>query len=361
MAKYRIGYLFVAIVLALTFGFSLVPASHASALDTMPTSCTLLTGGNDLQNWDWPSWVSKVGGTGNAGGAGWFDPNTTSYVFLGGWPFSAPVAGQTTDVIFVAPNNQAKLVVYKDSSGRMSVKSSDNGSVYSIKIIGRLPGISYSFDHQAAANTTSASFAIQSFTVATAGHGSTAACYNGSNNLVYDTTYSASWTTYGNNGYPSLAWSSGSDSATSGTSNANCGTLDVSCYAANLYNGVTNSIVAAFQAFTTGLYVLFVPSGTQISDDFNTFHTTLYNKLGFLTWPFSFVTNMFTAITTPTTTCCLIGAGTFMGATFPGIDLAFVSTNLPALWSFAQSAIKGLTVLMLFFMLRSKFMEITSK
>lgn len=139
------------------------------------------------------------------------------------------------------------------------------------------------------------------------------------------------------------------------------GFLQIACTVEDIFSGIADSFSAVGQAVLRGLGALFVPDGNQLNSDWSGFYATLTTKLGFLTWPFSFIGDMFTAITTPTTTCCVIGAGMFMGATFPGIDLAFASTHLPSLWNFATAAIRGLTVLMLLFMLRSKFMEITSR
>lgn len=182
------------------------------------------------------------------------------------------------------------------------------------------------------------------------------ACYYAIHNVVYD----SSFTHYQ---YTDTKGVIGVGTGTSGGTSTppTCQPLDITCYVNNAVSGVVNTFQGFFQSFLTALGALFVPNGTTLSSDWTTFHTTLTTKLGFLTWPFSFVGNLFTAITTPTTTCCVIGAGTFMGATFPGIDLAFGATHLPTLWTYTVAAIRGLTVLALFFMLRSKFLEITSR
>jgi hypothetical protein len=146
-----------------------------------------------------------------------------------------------------------------------------------------------------------------------------------------------------------------------GTSRDCSGLRAITCAVIDTFAGIANDLVNVAQAILKGLATLFVPNGTQLSSDWTSFYSTLSNKLGFLLWPFTFVGGLFSAMVTPTTTCCTIGAGTIFGAHWSGINLIYVETANPDIWSLAVTVVRAATILLLFFFLRDKFLEITHK
>jgi formate-dependent nitrite reductase membrane component NrfD len=87
-------------------------------------------------------------------------------------------------------------------------------------------------------------------------------------------------------------------------------------------------------------------------------------KLGFLTYPITFIANMFGAFTSSSSWCtsgsCTKSFGNFMGSNFT-VDLNQMQTTMPTLWAFLLAALRGLTVLALIFGIRKKYMEVIHK
>lgn len=146
-----------------------------------------------------------------------------------------------------------------------------------------------------------------------------------------------------------------------GAGSTQCSALDFGCWMGSIWSTIGNDFSSVGQAIVQSLASLFVPNGAQLNSDWTSFYSTLSTKLGFLLWPFTFVGGLFSAMVTPTTTCCTIGAGTIFGAHWSGINLIYVETANPDIWSLATTVIRAATILLLFLFLRDKFLEITHK
>jgi len=326
----------------------------------LPHKASAIAAGNgcasSMNTWDWPAWTAKSSprsGSVTGGGVPGFDAANFSYLVVG-IAHSATYSWLSSLYMFTATTPQDKLVLYEDSSGNEHVKSIQNGTVYveTINDDSNLSNHTVNFVPSLYAYSSGTDYQITG-SAAYNPVGASPICVEFTKNVLYDTSFTDPKYTNG------PGWTSGVGGPSSGPSCS--GITDVVCYMSNLFSSVGNSIANAFQAFGVGLYSLFVPSGQQLSADWNAFSSTMQTKLGFLLWPFSFVTSLFSATLSPTTPCCTIGAGTFMHASWPGINLKYASIALPTLWSFLTDMIKGLSILILLFALRRKFLEITHK
>jgi|GEM_PF-2734082 len=329
------------------FSFTLVSSPKVGA--TTLFVCTA----NNMPSWDWPSWVAKSSprsGTITGGAVPGFSATTSSYVILGE-NVNSSGTGYNNFVLFTPSDLSDKLVLYM-SGGDERIKTLKGGTIYSENV----------HDPQTSGSSGTgypAVFAVvfaDSITTADINTVSSqlswsTSCYAGTKNVVYD----SSWTD------PQIAGSVGWTTGAGGAGGSCSSIVDIACFASNLYTGVTNDILHVFQAFTGGLYVLFVPQDSQIQSDFNSTSSALSAKLGFLTWPFSFAGSVWTAFTTPTTTCCTFGAGSFLGGHFDGVNIAQWATTAPDLWSWFTAVVKGVTIIGLLFALRRKYLEVTGR
>lgn len=323
-----------------------------------PAQCAT-TNDSDLNNWDWISWASKTSprsGTITGGGIPFFynsPPYGTSYLMLGSNYTLPGSAGQATNVLYTTSNANSKLIMYM-SGGVEGIKTSDGGPIYVDYVDGRLAGVSYSFDRRVMASGSDIAGGVLANVQANANTaiGGTVACANGAFNVVYD----SSWTD------PKITYAQGytSGTATASGSNNCANVLDISCQVTNLYNGVTNDILHVFQAFTAGLYSLFVPDNNALTQDATNLKSFAIVKLGFLTFPFTFMNDIFNAFMSAGSSGHTVGCGsaTFLGGHFC-LDLEQWATTAPTFWSWFTGIVQAVTVLSLMFFLYRKFVEVT--
>jgi hypothetical protein len=145
-----------------------------------------------------------------------------------------------------------------------------------------------------------------------------------------------------------------------GSSRDCSGFLAIGCKVEDIFSGIADTFTSVGSFIVKGIATIFVPDGSMMSADWSAFYTTLTTKLGFLTYPFTFIGGVWTAFTTPTTTCCTFGSGTFLGGHFE-FKINQWETTAPTLWTWLTAVIKGVTLLGLFFALRRKFLEVSSK
>jgi hypothetical protein len=148
------------------------------------------------------------------------------------------------------------------------------------------------------------------------------------------------------------------------TTGTQCATLDVGCYIGKFISRLSSDfqdlIIAIGQAFVT----LFVPDSATIKSNFDNLRTFLTNKLGFITYPFTFFINFFNSFTQSGQACstadCTIHFGTFMGKPYQ-INLTQASTSLPGLWTLFTTLSRGLLVLGLMYSIRREFHSTVAK
>lgn len=359
--KHRIRHSVIAAVACVGLAVATFSGSALAFSNGSSAPAQMAAGG--LPDWDWPNLIQS--GNGNAADIGTFsctgymdcssfsafDPHNSSYVIgyndsLTGWEtpycFGTGAGHPCYSWVIDFSQNSAQLGIVPDGSGGFTVKSSDGRNLNEVaftdmggfinSIYGGVKGLIVS---DVTKPYESDLYGIYS---------------------VHNITYDPSWT--GPLYNTQISYSSGGGS---GTGSPSCSALDISCYLANIWQGVTTAVANFGSDLLAGFTTLFFPTGSELSGDWSAFYSAMVAHLGFLLWPFTFVVNVFTAIITPTTTCCTIGAGTFMGATTAGIDLTYVSTHLPVFWTAITVAVRGLIVFELVYYLRRKYLEITQK
>jgi len=334
------------------------------AYATPPSPLSNGCGFSTLGGWDWPSWTaasSSRSGSVTAGGVPNFSASTWSWIIVGqGNQVSHTSGGGTTlataFTMFIASGGDTdKIVAYQDPTGnehistvngtglwQENITDSSNTSVHITSLPSVLAGNS-SPTSDVQLNGTSGYVNSGTFPGGQ--------CVAQSNNIIYATSWSDP--KYNVSG----SWTSG----VGGPGGINCSGLnDIVCIVHNAFAGVADDFLAGTQALAKYIGEVFLPNGTQLNADWSSFYTTLQTKLGFLLWPFSFIAGLFSAVTT-TATCCSIPGATFFGRTMPSIDLTYASTAMPTIWGYCQDVVRGLTILLLIFGLRRKFLEITQK
>jgi hypothetical protein len=144
-----------------------------------------------------------------------------------------------------------------------------------------------------------------------------------------------------------------------------CKATDLGCWIAKAFQGVQDTLSSVALAIAGFIAQIWLPDGDQITTDFNEFQSFLVNKLGFLTYPFTFIVDMFTAFGNTTnswcnTNSCSKNFGNFFGKSFT-LDLNAPATVYPTLWAYFLNLIRGITVLGLILAVRQKYMRITNK
>jgi len=145
---------------------------------------------------------------------------------------------------------------------------------------------------------------------------------------------------------------------------ASCATWDVACKLSGAFQTVTGAIGDFAREVFSWFTGLFMPEGSKIKgyiDDFNAF---MVSKLGFLTYPFSFLSNVFNAFTTGATWCtntsCQKDFGVIFGTHFI-MDLNEPQIATPTIWSWFKGVVVGLTILELVITIRRKMMSVVHK
>ncbi|MEI7632538.1 MAG: hypothetical protein WCJ60_04440 [bacterium] len=115
----------------------------------------------------------------------------------------------------------------------------------------------------------------------------------------------------------------------------------------------------------TLLLFLTIPNHNDIKFAFTHFQETLQTHLGFLTYPFTYLYDFFTAFGDTsnnwcTTSSCSKSFGNFFGSPFT-INVIQLKTTIPALYDYGVLAIRSLTVFELVILLRRKFVGVLSK
>ena len=151
-----------------------------------------------------------------------------------------------------------------------------------------------------------------------------------------------------------------------------CSPMDFACWLSPIFSGIGDGFNNVIQALTQGIATLFVPSQNLFSDTFTTLSTFFQTKFGFLVYPFTFIPNLFNALTSyDNIDSCAYGGGGSIGVpgvcnpdlgTFYGsnvtINFGALEQTFPTLWTLIRTFISGITVFTLALAFRRKYMEV---
>lgn len=133
-----------------------------------------------------------------------------------------------------------------------------------------------------------------------------------------------------------------------------CDLTDIPCQLAKLIGAIKGALTW-----------LFVPNADSLKYAVTGNVKTISEKLGFLSYPFVFLGDLFSAFTTSTSTWCTDSSCTKSFGNFFGqpasINLLAVKDLNSSLWNYILLAIRGVTVLALILGIRKKFMEVVAK
>lgn len=142
-----------------------------------------------------------------------------------------------------------------------------------------------------------------------------------------------------------------------------CAPLEFSCWMGSIAGTITGGLSAISEQILRGFAFLFSPDSQALATRITTFQTYMNQKLGFLTYPFVFFSDLFTSFTSGSSWCtessCAKSFGNLWG-TNVSINLIQLKTTMPALWDFSLLTIRGLLVFGLIYGLRKKYMEVVT-
>lgn len=352
--KVAMLFLFIGAFASSFFFFTL----KTSALTDPPTEYTATGHGA----WNWPELIrtneSGHGGSWCSGSCAplpvtHFDPEDSSYVIYhrpsDSWQVPHTLFGKTVTLttwrVAVAPQGRT-LILKKDSNGNYVI-TVDSGNFQIFQLL----------DYHGESVQPSGGGGRQY-----GGVGSVAPPFNVSSVVDMDYIYVARNVIY----HPT--WDAGvfnSFAEYGADPGQSCSAIDIGCWITKAWSGVSNTISSVGKAIVSTIASLFMPDTAKIQADFNDFKSFLDAKLGFLTYPFTFLADVFDAFTGPsdgtcTTSGCVKNFGGFLGGTF-FVDFAVLAQEMPSLWDILRALVIGLTILEVIIMIRRKVMGVMHK
>jgi hypothetical protein len=142
-----------------------------------------------------------------------------------------------------------------------------------------------------------------------------------------------------------------------------CSLTNVSCVLSGAFDKVANTLAGIAQASFNLFAKLFAPDSATIKTSFDDLSTYISGKLGFLTYPATFLVDVFNAFTgTSSSWCssssCTKNFGNLFGHSFT-VNFLQPNVTYPTIWAYALALIRGLTILELAIAVRRKFIKIT--
>lgn len=143
-----------------------------------------------------------------------------------------------------------------------------------------------------------------------------------------------------------------------------CGTLDIGCWVGKLTSGFTNGIKELFGLMVDAFKWLWVPDGSVIKSSFDDLNTFMNNKLGFLAYPYTFLSNLLNSFNSSSSWCnstsCVKNFGNLFGHAFT-VNLGQTAATMPTLWTWFTAMLRGILVLTLILAIRQKYRQVTAK
>jgi len=360
----RVSVGFIAAVVAIT-------SVIAPMLKPVPASAAPYTNActnTFLETWDWPADLRRGSRSGVTDGAGLnvaqtgydFSVDNSSYVILRFQSNETASPKRNLYRIYTAQNN-AKLSLYITTTlgqDTAHIRSTNQTTplIWESDIISEprnavLPG--YYVWPSGYADVNTQPIGTNTSAAGTSNSTSSTNCVYAAKNVVYEST----WTF---NHFSSYAgYKAGADASTS------CTTLDFACKIKQAWDGVADTFAAVGEAIVNGIASIFAPDGNQIKSDFDSLGAFMEAKFGFLSYPFTFIVNIFNAFNNSTnnwctTTSCVKNFGNFYGHAF-NVDVTQLKTSVPTYYTWFTLFMRGMVVLALLLSLRQKFMKVLHK
>lgn len=141
-------------------------------------------------------------------------------------------------------------------------------------------------------------------------------------------------------------------------------------------NAVLDAVIALGDFVIDGIAALWLPSENAYEDYFTAVSTLFNDKMGFLSFPFAILLDMFGLFTNDFSECPLsdsncapinastacqynFGAVPIFGNSQYSLDVCMVEENFPTLWTIARVVIQGITIVALCIALQRKYLEVS--
>jgi hypothetical protein len=353
----RLALLFTGMALVIVLGVVQLPTPRASA-DTGLQNSDLLPqcGDTTLGDWDWADSAQGLIHIGGTNGMSDFDYQTSSYVIL---HEGIPTVGGSTNNnrYYVYLADPGKQLILDEVSGVGHIES-PNASIRQANIIDEPPSIpAYNGNWPGSFSANAESTSTNGRNTATLGVSITV--YSGQTSPpTYDCEFVAHNVTYG----PGWGINHFNANGIHGTGSVGtCSALDIPCEIGKLVTGIQNTIVSGVQAVLNAFASLFVPDSTQLQTEYSSLSTSLATHLGFLTYPLTFVVDLFNSFSSSSSWCsssgCVKDFGSIYGHDY-SLDIAAVAEAWPSAWTLISAAMRGMIVLALMLAIWRKFIEI---
>lgn len=335
--------LFVVVLLTGVF----ITTSQASAWTTNPLPSI---DGAGLPRWNWPDTIKtewNCSGTCNA--LPWFSAETSSYIIgsnpsATGIPAAPDIFGTVYTNFFmaVAPDGD-RLVFNKKTDGTYELKTVSGAGFITANLQDHTKTTAGGHDNYGNAPMSApVSAPITNLT----------GIYR-----VKNVNYSTTWD--GGSFSSDIAYGS-----VGGSAPATCGALDFGCWFSKAFDGVQNTMVSVAEAVAKAFAYMFAPDGNKTKTEFDGLNTFMTNKLGFLVYPFTFMSTLFNAFSSGTswctTTSCTKSFGNLFGKPF-NLNLNQLAVTMPTLWTWFIAMTRGITVLAIVLTIRRKYIGIMHK
>ena len=141
--------------------------------------------------------------------------------------------------------------------------------------------------------------------------------------------------------------------------NTTCDTFDIPCQINRVFNGIANTFISVGQAIVNGIAALFLPDSATISQYFEDIKQSFNDQIGFLSYPFTFLIDLFNNIDTSdcTPNCDVTFAGTLFGSQVT-FDADALETAYPPLWFWLTAFVRASIVVALAIALYKKYMKV---
>lgn len=335
-----------------------MPKASAQVSSTLHASCQDGTYQGNLGVWNWPKFVQLNGGGDNRNSGSTYLPNfdkENSSYFIYRIPSqqtlydNATLAGSpsTYDGWTNYSWNQYTMIVSTDNAKRLAMYETTTTTQFVANNPAEMR--KYTIIDGTANNQTNVFGGSALLTTPQSINTVAVSCAL----VAHNVDYQASWT------YTQIT-----KNITAGDE-VQCDTWDVACKIAGAFRGIADTFKTVGEVIVKALASFFMPDGTKVKsyiDDFNTF---MSDKLGFLVYPVTFMADFFGAFTDTsnnwcTSAGCTKSFGNIFGSNF-SLNFTEMNIHMPSMFTWFLAALRGMTVLMLIFMVRHKFMEVQAK
>jgi len=149
-----------------------------------------------------------------------------------------------------------------------------------------------------------------------------------------------------------------------GISKVICAPTDIVCKMKEVWGGVTETFSDVGKRIVDGIAAIFIPDSMVLTEYFNEYNDTLQTKLGFLTFPFTMLVDIFNAIGNDAAWCstssCTKNFGSLYGSDLV-VDFATFSRDYTTQYNILVMMIRAVTLISLVFALKNKLKEVMSR